>query len=79
MRCHQLAAAPLERVAAALQDRDIAVRFAAVKVLRELDRVGQDVIGYLLDALSDPCDEVRRGVHAALRGCLVQRSTVWSQ
>ena len=79
VRCHQLAAAPLERVAAALQDRDIAVRFAAVKVLRELDRVGQDVIGYLLDALSDPCDEVRRGVHAALRGCLVQRSTVWSQ
>ena len=33
-RCHQLAAAPLERVVAALQDRDIAVRLAAVKVLR---------------------------------------------
>ena len=78
-RCHQLAAAPLERVAAALQDRDIAVRLAAVKVLREFDRIGQEISGYLFDALSDPCHEVRRDVHTALRGCLVQRSTVWSQ
>ena len=78
-RCDQLAAAPLERVAAALHDRDIAVRLAAVKVLREFDRVGEDVSGYLFDALRDPCHEVRWGVHAALRGCLVQRSTVWSQ
>ena len=75
-RCHQLAAARLERVAAALQDRDIAVRVAAVKVLREFIRAGQGISGYLLDALCDPCDGVRRGVHAALRGCLVQRSRV---
>ena len=78
-RCHQLAAAPLERVVAALQDRDIAVRLAAVKVLREFDRVGQDISGYLFDALRDPCHEVHWGVHAALRGCLVQRSTVCSR
>jgi HEAT repeat protein len=77
--CRKSAKAPIERLKAAIRDRDIAVRIAAVEVLKEIDNIGQDVSRYLFDALQDPCCQVRWTAHSALHKLLVNRSAAWSR
>jgi hypothetical protein len=55
----ELADARLDKVTAALGDRDIAVRLAAVDALVNLHAAGQDVIDQVFEMFNDPCQQVR--------------------
>jgi hypothetical protein len=55
----QLSEAPLEEVLSAMQNRDIAVRLAALGALLKIRSTGEGVIDYVVDMLHDPCQQVR--------------------
>ena len=55
----QLTQAPLEKVVAALHDRDIAVRLAALDALLKISSAGEGVSHHVAEMLRDPCQQVR--------------------
>jgi HEAT repeat protein len=73
-KCRQLAEASVERLLGVLQDRDIAVRIAAVRTLKKLSSPEQDLGCFLLDSLNDPCRQVRSEALLSIHTAMVYRS-----
>ena len=55
----RLAKTSIDKAIAALHDRDIAVRLAAVDALVEIGSTGKDVLSHVLDMFKDPSESVR--------------------
>ena len=76
-RCRELATAPSDCVMAALHDRDIAIRIAAIEALEKTDGTNLDAIHCLFQSLQDPCPHVRWIAQRALRWASIRRTEAW--
>lgn len=69
----ELAKGPFGALVAALTNRDVAIRLAAIDALKGVDRAQPDAADCLLEAANDPCGQVRRKATTVLLHIFVDR------
>ena len=75
----RLAKTSIDKAIAALHDRDIAVRLAAVDALVEISSTGKDVLSHVLDMFRDPSEPVRWRAQRALNLMVRNKSEAWER
>ena len=73
----KLAAASIEEIVAALHDRDIAVRLAAINALVEIGSTDVDAVGHVLEMFEDTGQPVRIWAQRALNLMVRNKSEAW--
>ncbi len=77
-RCSQFSEITDQMIADALHDQDIAVRIAAVRELKRRCAAEPDLGQFLLQAVTDPCRQVRTEAIMAIHRVMVHKSAITS-